>query len=640
MGRVRFVSLFPCAAILLLLLPSTMAVSTGQNAYSDDEDKVTDIYPIGGLNHNEQHPEWGGTWDHLIRVAEPEYSDNVSLPSGEEWENPRHISNVLCADPEGYGSDPYDIPDEGERSDMVWVYSQFITHDIVFTSNQRGRHQYPSDSNSSKLDILIPFGDTIMIPGSYMPMWRSVYDLETGTNESNPREQLTTITPWIDGALVYGTDTQSRADWLRTFEGGRLKSEITQFGEMLPTKDPHNDSQPGMSFEGFGSGNLVAGDPRANEHVSLLAIHTLFVREHNRIADELKVIHPEWNDEEIYQRARKVNTAILQSITYNEFLPALGAPVSEYTGYNPESNPGILQLFTHSAFRMGHSQVGSWTLRLNEDRSEAEEGNIRLSTGFFDTAPLTEEGGIEPLMRGLAYQIQPKNDLIYADDLRNRMFGAPGAGGMDMCAIDINRARDHGMPDYNTMRSAFSLNPISNWSEITSNSSLVEKLDSVYSSPNEADVYIGMLAEDHLENSSLGLFMQLVISKQFELIRDGDPLYYENDPDLANIVDEISNTTFADLILRNSKIEKIQCDVFFAETNLDEMDCQMSNDLKGFVEYNSPQSEENNTSIPGSDDSSTVPMNEPEEESIPGFGFNLSILSLLGATVILRKKNS
>ena len=99
------------------------------------------------------------------------------------------------------------------------------------------------------------------------------------------------------------------------------------------------------------------------------------------------------------------------------------------------------------------------------------------------------------------------------------------------------------------------INPISNWSEITSDSDLVAKLDSVYTSPDEADVFVGMMAEDHLENSSLGLFMQLVISQQFEFLRDGDPLYYENDPDLTNIVDQITNTSLADVILRNTKIE-------------------------------------------------------------------------------------
>ena len=83
------------------------------------------------------------------------------------------------------GADPYEIPDERGLSDYIWVFSQFATHDIVY-GNIRGKHQYPSDGGQHKLDILIPEGDEIMTPGYYIPMFRSQYDLTTGTDESNP----------------------------------------------------------------------------------------------------------------------------------------------------------------------------------------------------------------------------------------------------------------------------------------------------------------------------------------------------------------------------------------------------------------------------------------------------------------------
>lgn len=71
------------------------------------------------------------------------------------------------------------------------------------------------------------------------------------------------------------------------------------------------------------SGMVIAGDVRASENVGLTAIQTLFVREHNRLADEISVADPEASDEEVYQRARLVVIGLVQSITYNEFLPAL-----------------------------------------------------------------------------------------------------------------------------------------------------------------------------------------------------------------------------------------------------------------------------------------------------------------------------
>ena len=46
---------------------------------------------------------------------------------------------------------------------------------------------------------------------------------------------------------------------------------------------------------------FAGGDDRTNDGVSLMTFHTLFVREHNRIAAELGKINPHWDDETIFQ---------------------------------------------------------------------------------------------------------------------------------------------------------------------------------------------------------------------------------------------------------------------------------------------------------------------------------------------------
>lgn len=62
-------------------------------------------------------------------------------------------------------------------------------------------------------------------------------------------------------------------------------------------------------------------------------MHTLLAREHNRVANALSQVNPHWDDETIFQEARRINIAEIQHVTYNEFLPILlGKEVMEKFG--------------------------------------------------------------------------------------------------------------------------------------------------------------------------------------------------------------------------------------------------------------------------------------------------------------------
>jgi hypothetical protein len=526
-------------------------------------------YPVDGIGLIESEPMRGSAGSLLGRLAPATHDQGANWMGLSDLPNPRMISNEICDEKQF-------ISDERGLSDFNWLWGQFITHEIDFTLTQNGRVGEAGIPEHADIDI--PEDDLEFPSPGKLLVFRSLYENQTNENGTViGREHPNSITTWIDGSVVYGSD-QNRSDWLRTFSDGKMKVSDWEEGDLLPIADSDDSSAPGMSFAGFSADvRFVAGDSRANEHIALMAIHVLFLREHNRLAEEIGERNPGWSDEQIYQRARKLIAAQIQAITYEEFLPSLGVTLEPYSEYNASINSTVTNAFATVGFRMGHSQIGDTFLRANEDRTPA--GHMTLAEGFWTTKPITEQGGISPLIRGMAMSTQPANDVYYGDNLRNQLFGIPGAGGTDLCAIDIQRGRDHGLADYGTIREHLGLEDITNFSNITSNSEIFNRLSNAYGNddPGHIDPLIGMLAEDHLVDSAIGETMDALIRDQFLRLRDGDPLYYENDIELDDVRIELKTTSLADIILRNTEIENIQCDVFFAEHDVSKMECQHLN---------------------------------------------------------------
>src|SRR6185436_19630742 len=165
-----------------------------------------------------------------------------------------------------------------------------------------------------------------------------------GTGVSNPRQQINTVSSYIDASAVYG-DTDTRLDWLRegTVDGNpdNNGSRLLLPSNYLPRRDSRGNpaTAPPMAVDGRLLANpnraMVAGDVRANENIALTATHTLFAREHNRIVSRLPDVLPA---ELKFQIARRVVGAEIEFVTYNEFLPALGVTLAPYAGYNPSAN--------------------------------------------------------------------------------------------------------------------------------------------------------------------------------------------------------------------------------------------------------------------------------------------------------------
>ncbi len=562
---------------------------------------------IDGSNNNLNNTNLGRAGENLSRQAPAAYNDGISAPANPDLPNARFISNALSNQTES-------IPDQRNLSDYVWAWGQFMDHDIVENVRQQGQESqsiYADFSGGSlvvvppppltplppligqkiveveSIDIAIPEGDPIYQPGSVIPVTRSVFNPSTGTDPSNPRQQTNNATAWLDASMIYGSDEQ-RASWLRTFEQGELKVSSHETGDLLPIRG--NDfTAPDMDTLGRNSNSkiFVAGDARANENVALTSLNTVFVREHNRLAELIDATHtdlpsdPAERDEEIYQRARKLVGAEIQAITYNEFLPALGVTLDPYTGYDSSVDASVTNEFTTIGFRgMGHSQNDETISRLEEDGSSIDAGPIDLAQAFFNPSVITEAGGVEPILRGLGTEVQEATDLKVVDSLRNLLFvGAPSDGpvanGTDLVALDIQRGREHGLSTYNDTREAYGLERVANFEQITSNSEVAETLETLYGSVERIDSIIGMLAEDRLAGASIGELNEAILADQFERLRDGDRFWHQNDPDLASwdapqlgssgtALDWVSELSLTDIIELNADINTLPENAFFA----------------------------------------------------------------------------
>ena len=484
-----------------------------------------------GTSNNLKHPSWGSAHIQLLRVAESEYTDSIAEPAGATRYSAREISNQVAAQVASN-------PNARRMTSMVWQWGQFLDHDLDLTE----AHDPPEE-----FSIVVPVGDQYFDPYrtgvQTITLFRSVYDSDTG--EKVAREQINEITAWIDGSNVYGSDEET-ANSLRTFSGGLM---ATSDGDLLPFDE---------------SGFFAAGDIRANEQNGLTAMHTLFVREHNRIARQIFRDNPNLSDQEIFMLVRRNVVAILQSITYNEFLPALLGEnaITPYRGYNSAVNPGIMNEFSTAAYRVGHTMLNSELLRLDDQGNTIEAGNLALRDAFFNPQEIIDHG-IEPLLKGLAFQQAEEIDNLIIDDVRNFLFGPPGSGGFDLAALNIQRGRDHGLCDYNAMRDDHGLEKVKEFGQICSDLGTQKALLSCCDGDiNNIDAWVGMLAEDHVSGASVGITLQTILKKQFEALRDGDRFWYERVYS-GRQLERIRSTRLSDVIRRNTDLRNVQSNVFF-----------------------------------------------------------------------------
>ncbi len=437
---------------------------------------------------------------------------------GKDRPAPRDVSNAV-ADQKGQ-----ETKNNNNASDLLWSWGQFIDHDMILTKG-----------GEEKAKISVPKGDPGLDPTgtgrSFIPFTRS-----KGVVDANGvRQQINEQTPLIDASMVYGA-TPEETEHLRSHVGGQMK--IGEDGFLLA--DPDNV--------------VLAGDKRAAEQPGLLSLQTLFVREHNRQASIIADKNPLMSDERIFTEARKIVTAEVQAITYNEFLPVLlGAKNANPDNFyiNQKTNDGkVSNEFATAAYRLGHTLVSEKVAVKQDDGSIKQ---VSLDDVFFNPN-FTKQEGIGAILSGQSEQTSEKVDNKIVDGLRNRLFGPPGSGapGLDLASLNIQRGRDRNLPTYNEMRKELGMRKIESFDDPIFQDGVGEQLASVYSSPDEIGLWVGGLAENASGYSMLGETFTTIVSEQFAKTAKADENFYTRSMSKAD-QQWLNNLSLSDIIKANTE---------------------------------------------------------------------------------------
>ena len=423
---------------------------------------------------------------------------------------------------------------------MLWAFGQFVNHDISLVN-----------VNNEICNVVVPPNDPYLPPRIHtLPLNRSIYEIDP----TSTAQQVSNISSFISCDNVYG-NTQTRLNFLRAHD-----SHVTG---KLRTSGPSSNLLPknteGLSNRGGDTRHdlFLAGDVRANENLALTVMHTLWVREHNYWAEELRLMHPELSGDDVFYMARVIVRAEMQKIVYDEFLPTLLGKdaIPPYAGYKSDVDARLENVVSSCAFRIGHTMVSpTFYLDFGNNRLRA----IPLEHAFFAPKQIDNMGGIDSFLRGMANGICQEVDPFIVPAMRNHLFT-----NFDLLAINVQRARDHGIPNFNSIREGLGFDKLGGFNDFL----FSQELASVYSDTDQIDCWIGMNSEPRIDGLMVGETQRALLARNFANIRDGDVNFYKNSIHDKELLDLIEGTTFADVIRRNSdqpgSLDDVRDDVFF-----------------------------------------------------------------------------
>ncbi|XP_054159947.1 chorion peroxidase-like [Oppia nitens] len=554
------------------LLPGIDLRSTRMKTFCPQEPRCLSTKyrrPDGSCN-NRRNRQWGKSMITFERLLEADYSDGINDPrvsvDGNSLPSARDVSIALAPD-RNQPNRQYTL--------MVMQLGQFIDHDLTHTASTRTNDNFalrccgeefrrnPQLVHPSCFPIIVSPNDPFYsnFGQTCMNFVRSAPAIRPNC-QMGPREQLNQLTAYLDASNIYGS-TEQTARSLRSLRNGRLRVSLVNRRQFLPFDNNTNfcaipQQQQLQCF--------VAGDMRVNEQTELTVMHTVWMREHNRVAEVLSELNPGWSDEIIYQEAKRVVTAEFQHIIFNEFLPIIiGRPAmrafrlllkrNDYSNtYSEDINAGITSSFATAAFRL-HTLIEGNIRLINDNNRQVDRVDLR--TQFNNPQILYKQRALDLMINGLTGQPIQHGDNFFTSEVTNHLFEPIGQPfGMDLISLNIQRGRDHGLPSYNRFRQVCGLRAIRNFGDLSSvmNQNAVQAINQVYRHVDDIDLFIGGVSENPINGGLVGPTFACIIAEQFRRLKMGDRFWFENGG-LESSFNEIQLRE-----IKKSSLSRILCD--------------------------------------------------------------------------------
>jgi len=539
-----------------------------------------------GHGNNAYNPDLGAADTEFLRVTENSYVDGVGTvmddPSPPLFGPPLPPSDLPTAraiSEKIFAQGDADIPNAAGINEFFQFFGQYLTHDVAEAATAAS-------------------GDIPRAPdGLPFPFGRTPYH----TDSEGVRQQINEETSFLDLSGVYGNNAERLALARAGADDGYTEQSaylLVGSDGLLPTIKQVAEDSGKTSLEvlaifrpdGFGGlpdpatspdpatfeNQFYAGDNRVNQQPSLLSQQTMWARNHNWHVEQLKYKYPDWSEDKLFEAARALNEAEWQHVVFDEYLTKLVGKhaISEYTGYDAYVDPSIINEWTTVAFRFGHDQSRQILQTLAENGGVTGEFTLgeaflALGTG----AAGQSSANLDEWIRGQLAAHTQEIDAKVVDGNRNTLFGIPGAT-VDLTVFDTMRGRDHGVNNYNLMREGLGLYVYTSFDEFAYENDIDEAtlaaLKELYGDDiSKLDSLVGGLLEKKAYGSQLGELFTLLTVMQFEALRDGDRLYYQNRfKDYPEIIKAIDETSLADIIARTSGIEYVYHDAFAAHNRI------------------------------------------------------------------------